>query len=270
MSIVKFPPNPYGVTEAKKGEIDALSLEVLDAKGKVEQYQAIVDSLTSKSQNFHTMLMLATNDRDQALSNKEMVDKVVNKANDLNFHSNTAFNESVLANVQVNTLSVQIKEVMDQLIFSAEIINKLSTLIAKKKQINPIISDEMVSMASTASKDANAAVALALTALESCYSSLNVSEEAEASLSLELLQATQLYETLTGTKLSKTPSKDCIQQLLHTAFDNAKDAYTAALKASNETDDQLDIAQAKLDHATITLQSLESGLAAATAAALAS
>ncbi len=77
----------YGVTERKKAELDALTTMVTDAQFDVQQYQAIVNSLTEKSQNFQGFLSAAEANKQLALSNKNTVDSLVNAALDLRENS---------------------------------------------------------------------------------------------------------------------------------------------------------------------------------------
>ena len=70
-------PSKYGVTEAKKADLDRLANEVLLAQGEVEQLQAIVTALSQKSANFQSFLTSASNNQDNAWKNKNFVDEVV-------------------------------------------------------------------------------------------------------------------------------------------------------------------------------------------------
>ncbi len=291
MSIVEFPPKAYAITEAKKSELDGLQIQVLEATREVQQYQAIVDSLSAKSNEFEEILQRENNKQIQALSNKNLIDQIIHSAKDLKFQSNATYNEAALANVEVNKLAKKIKVVIDQLIFSTEVINKLANLIAKKKALNPIISDDLVEKAEQSGKDANKAIALTLTALEACYASVSSSAEAQSASTLQYVMSKDLLESLEGKKEKEKPEADdknsdtdndnnaenkkevdskSVLGLLNSAYDKAVKDYNEALSANDKTEDQLNKAKSKLDRATVKLQSLESGYAAARAAALAS
>ena len=78
IALTTMKPSKYGVTERKKQELDELSQKVLNAKSLVEQLTAIVDSLTSKSDKLKTDLATAETNKAKALSNKNLVDEVIN------------------------------------------------------------------------------------------------------------------------------------------------------------------------------------------------
>ena len=263
----------YGVTEKKKAELDALSNQVLNAQGEVEQLQAIVNSLTEKSTKLQQQLATADSNKATALSNKDLVDEVIDNAKDLMDNSKITFDEIVLSDAKIKTVAKDIKDVIDKLIYSAEVVNKLSNLVIRKKALNPLISDELITMITTAGTDANNAVALTLVALEAVFASQATTLESEAALSLEYLQAVKLYEFITGTEADdikdELPEKS-IKELLYDAYAISSNIYEKALTASKDTIKQLSEAKTKLSKAEIRLSSLESGLAAANAAALAS
>jgi hypothetical protein len=131
----------------------------------------------------------------------------------------------------------------------------------------------MIAMLDTAGKDANTAVALTLIALKSTFASQASSTESEAATTLALEQCIELYEALTGIYITgdaiSDPPPASIQALLYTAYDDAKIKYDDAEIASREATEQLSHATSALQKAQVELKSLELGLAAATAAALA-
>lgn len=267
-----FQSGKYGITERKKAELDQLSNEVLDAQYVADELQAIVSSLTDKSARFATFLASAEQDRQQALNNKNMLDALIQSALNLRNNSQTAFTTVVLADSQTKEVAIEMKKVTDRLIYSAEVIDKLSNLIARNKAANPLISNDLVNLITQAGKDANNAVALTLVALSSTFASQASSLEAEAVSALEYTQSMKLYEILTGTnnKGEDWHKATCLETLVHNAYTNSEVAYASALKANTDTLNQLNIATTDLTKAQIQLKSLQSGLAAANAAAFAS
>jgi SMC interacting uncharacterized protein involved in chromosome segregation len=269
-------PSKYAITETKKQEIDRLTQEVLDAEHEVEQYQAIVDSLTEKATKLAGELATADANKTQALNNKNSVDTVVNNARDLYESSEVTYGEVKVADDKIKQVATEINTVINKLIYSAEVIDKLSNLVIRKKAMNPLISDELVTMVTQASSDANNAVSLTLVALESVFASQATTIESEAAMSLELLQATKLYEYITGenkvdeVENDMTTEQTSLQYYLYKAYDITSSMYDETLAASNDNTDQLNDAKASLSKAQINLSSLQAGLAAANAAALAS
>lgn len=267
------PSDRYGVTERKKQEIDRLTQEVLNAQDEVEQYQAIVDSLTDKSNKLQSQLTTADNNKALALKNKDSVDRIIDNSKDLQRNSKATFKETDEANKKIKDTASKINEVIDKLIYAAEVVNKLSNLVIRKKASNPLISDELVTMVTQASSDANNAVALTLVALESVFASQATTLEAKSAMSLAFLQATKLYEFVSGEDVgditNDIPAKT-IKDYLYAAYQTTVTTYENTLTASNDTTNQLNDAKASLSKSQVKLSSLQAGLAAANAAALAS
>lgn len=270
-------------TEEKKRELDSLTNQVIDAQYEAAQLQATVISFSDKSQKILLCLAAAEADRTYTLNNKNLLDGVIENALTLRNNSQLVFGKMCYANVQKKILTKDAKALIDMLIYSAEMINKLSTLIHRKKALNPLISDELVSLVNTAGKDANNAVALTLVALKSTFAAQAASIESEATTTLEYTQAIKLYQVLTGDDNVKGDDKNLstnaedikklsttsLKTLMYDAYINAKDNYDRLHKASNEIAKQLKIVIAKSNKAQIKVKSLQSGLAAATAAAYA-
>lgn len=271
---IQTPNRPkYGITESKKAELDTLTNDVLNAQIEVEQYQAIVDALTAKVSNFQSYLTIADGRRTQALNNKNLVDQLVQSSYDLQNNSGIAFNDMVLADSKTKKLATKIKQLIDKQIYTAELIDKLSIMIARQKALNPLISDDLVSRITKAGKDANNAVALTLIALNSTFASEASNMESEAATALEYDQSMILYQTITGTNPDGTKSTlyvKSLKALLYKAYKKAKDDFDEAQTALNITTEQLNTANTSLNDSQIKLQSLQSGLAAGNAAALAS
>jgi hypothetical protein len=266
----------YGITEKKKAELDSLKNQVIDAGAIVQQQQIIVNSLNEKATRYQGYLLVADANRSHALSNKNLIDQVVQNAYDLSNNSENAFSKMSSSSNDASLVAVNISDLINKLIYSVEIINKLSNLVIRKKALNPLISDDLISRINTAGTDANNAVALTLIALKSTLAAEASVLESEAAITLENKQAAKLYLTLTDEKSIDTPlslqpvSDTSIRALLYSAYKNSQIAYDKANVANDETARQLNYATTNLSKAQIRLQSLQSGLAAATAAALAS
>lgn len=263
----------YGITEEKKAELDALEFAVISQKDYVEQLQAIATSLSAKLNRFQAFLSSAESDRTKALNNRDMLDDIVQKALDLMDNSEIAFEEVVGADNKLKTVACELKTVIEKLIYSAEVVNKLANLVVRQKALNPLISDELITTIKAAGDDANNAVALTLIALKAAFAAQATSFECESVSATEFIQSQKLYYTIIGKNLDETLMEDqdlCLKDLIYKAYDDAKESYEEALTASIDTTLQLNETSAKLDRAQVKLTSLEAGLAAANAAALAS
>ncbi|WP_422360471.1 hypothetical protein [Reichenbachiella sp.] len=263
----------FGITEKKKAELDELQINLIETQHIVDQESAIVASLSTKLTKLEGFLAVAESNKVQALSHRNLVDEVITNAENLKSNSKIAFDEMVSTNEKMETVSSEMKGLIDKLIYSAEIINKLSNLIIRKKAQNPLISDELVAMVGTAGTDANNAVALTLTALKSAFAALSSSVESEASTALQYNQAVDLHKALTGEEEASSGKEDnqqdkCIRDLLYEAYNHAQDEYDTFHQACMDTTKQLNSAKSKLDKAQVRLSSYQSGMAAAQAAAL--
>jgi hypothetical protein len=251
----------------------------LDVQHEVNQNQSIVTSLTEKFNNFQGYLAIADSKRAQALANKNVADQLMQSALDLQNNSAISFNEVVCADDTTKTLASQVTDVMNKLVYSAELMNKLSAFVIRKKALNPLISDELISVIGTAGNDANNAVALTLVALQSIFAAQASTIESEQAIALEFLQAKNLFLALTGItsdQIAKNGSviisedNVSLYALLYRAYDAARQNYETAKNALDFTTKQLNNAQSVLNKSQVALRSLQAGLAAANAAALAS
>jgi hypothetical protein len=272
--ILNSDPKRYGITEKKKSDIDLLTSQVIDAEAVVQQQSTVVSAITQKSIKYQGYLLDAENYRTQSLSNKNLVDQVVQNAIDLSENSEIAFTKMTLANENTEEVAKEITILINKLIYSVEIINKLSNLVIRKKTLNPLISDDLITKINAAGTDANNAISLTLIALKSIFAAQTSCLESEAATALEQKQVLNLYTTLTGKKnpneTTDVLQNNSIQSLLYKANSDAKIAYLESNKANDVTTKQLNVATTNLNKAQIKLKSLQAALAAANAAALAS
>ena len=272
----------YCVTEKKKQELDRLTQEVLNAEGTVEEYQAIVNSLTEKLTKLQAELASAKTNKETALSNKDSVDTVVDNAKNLLKNAEIVVGEISQANGSIRDTAIETNSLINKLIYAAEIVNKLANLVIRKKATNPLISDELITMVTQAQADANNAVALTLIALESVFASQATTSESVAAAELEKDQVEKLYELLINgdmelkkpddatTSTTTDMENNSIKAYLYEAYTIASTMYEEVLAATNDTSNQLNNSKASLNKAQVKLASLQAGLAAANAAALAS
>ncbi|MBV1873603.1 MAG: hypothetical protein KUG80_02415 [Gammaproteobacteria bacterium] len=193
----------YAITEQKKAELDALETAVKEGEYKVEQLQSVVSSLQDKSTEFTGFLTDAENSKEIALTNYNLVKSVANTVNELKHNANIVKAQTSNAENKLKITANNVAELIKQLIFSSEIIDKLAQLIIKKKSLNVLISDELVTIINTATTDANEAVAATLLALKSCYAAMATGEESMDISALEYKQSMILYQLLTGSEINE-------------------------------------------------------------------
>lgn len=268
MSTLVMNQTKYGVTESKKRTLDSLTIQVLNATDEVSQLQAIVTSLTNKLTTYQGFLTQADANQTQAKNNVILMDGVIKNALNLKDISKVALNEVVSANDKTKEVAQNTTIVINRLIYTAEMINKLAGLITRKKAQNPLISDQLITLINKAGTNANNAVALTLVALNSTFTAQSTNKDVLNTAALENVQSGKLYDKLTSDNKTNSPNAS-LKTLLNNAYKIAVTEFNKLQKAYDETLKQLNIKTAELNKAQINLKSLQAGLAAANAAALA-
>lgn len=274
----------YGVTEKKKTELDDLVIKVRNAEDEVEQLQAVVNSLSAKFDKLQAELVIAKANEDKGLANKKMVDSIVLNVKDHVSDSELAKKRMGQAEDKIQKAASQMSTLIEELIYSAELINKLADLIVRKKASNPLISDELITRVTSAGTDANSAVALTLTALQSIFTSQATNVEGQNVVKLENKYAKDLNGLIKYRKKGELKEMNLkkfeltsdhekymnVSDMLLQAYNDYKKIYNSTLAATDDTSEQLTEANIVLDNAVVNLDSLRASLAAAQAAALAS
>jgi hypothetical protein len=256
----------YGITEAKKVQLDHLSDEIVDAAFLVDQNKAIVRALTVSLSKFKDYFAKADANRTIALQNKNKVKSTEQQVKYLQTISTQTAGKTQMAKGAMADLTQQVREVVNKLIYAAESINKLCILINRKKAKNPLISDELISIVATTGSDTNTAIALTLTAMKSTFTALASMMEAHAASELEAQQVKELYQLIS----EGSGENYSLSDLIESAYEQADQEYDKYRSAVEITSTQLDEAQANLTTAESKLVSLQAGFNAANAAALAS
>ncbi len=271
----------HAINDRKQAELNALTFGIAQTQYQVAQLQSIVTSLTQKNDDFKTLLLEAEKRRDTALSNLNMVNQVIAGIKNMIGNTDMVRDVTLQADDKIEQTAEHLSTLIKQLIFSVEIIEKLAQLVNKKKASGKIITNELVKTITAASADANNAVAVTLTALTSCYVAKTSGNEAKNITWLEYEQSRELYELITQGKTDNTPEtgdagtsapaekQPSLLALLTIAKEESITKYNAAFTASDLVTLELAQAQTGLNNATVKLNSLKLGLAAATAAAIA-
>ncbi len=262
--------NPqYGIVERKNAEIEALKNQVADTQYKVDQYQAIANALKKKAEHFQEYLTAAESNKATALTDKNAVEQAVGNIRALKERVGTVLNQAGAAKVKTDRVAMELKTVVDQLMMSIEMIDKLSGLVNRAKRINPLISDNVIAMLAKAGTDANTAFGLTVTALNASFTTKEWSAQTERTAVLDTMQAENLQELITQTGDGDTGEKTGLKKLLEDRYQERLEIYDHALTSNDRVTKQLAIAEDELDKATVTLNSLKAGLDAAKAAAMA-
>lgn len=297
-----------GIANSKKADLDTLSSKITDTSYEVVQLQAVVDSLQSKVTEFSGFLTQAEQNKATSLTHLNLVKDAVNSMGQLADNTRVLKSQATSASDAVmgekladgtmldqakslnsefdsgKSLSAQLANLINNLIFSVEVIDKVNGMLNKSKQANPLIPDDLIRLMAKATTDANNAVAMTLIALNSCNAAGAILLEACNLTELESWQADNLYQILTtgdpaecnlqhlidlGCNYAAADKNVSLLSLLKGAYKDACMDYENALDANNMVTVQLEYARAQLSNATTKLNSLKTGLAAAQAAAYA-
>ncbi|MEI7187435.1 hypothetical protein [Dickeya dianthicola] len=187
-----------GIAEKKNAEIDALVNQVNSAQYRVNELTAVVTALTAKQAYFATLLSDADAKKDTALAHLNQVKSLVANVEELRRYSQQVQQQTEKSRSKVKDATDDIALLIEQLIFSADVIEKLSGFVNRQKAANNVIPNELVTVLNQATTDANSAVALTLTALQSSYATAASADEAGSVAALECQQAVQLRQLLVG------------------------------------------------------------------------
>jgi len=276
-----------GIVYKEKATLDGLAMQVAEAQYEVDQYQAIVDAETAKSTQFNDFLTAAEANKAAALANLNLAIDVDSAVSSLCSSTGLALKQTGTATREIKRVSGDMATLINKLIFTVELIDKFGQLVNKQKLSNPLIPDSLISFMANAATDANNAIALTLTALQSCYAAEATSLRSQEIITLENEQVTALKTKIENQTLASesqdigmlardgkflvgfTPKGTGVLALMQQAYDKASKKYDQALTNVNIVNQQLAYAQSELATATTSLNSCKAGLAAATAAAYA-
>lgn len=274
------PPMALGVSANKKADLDALTRQITIATAEVVDRQNIVTALTAKSAQFAGYLAAADANRTVALSNFNLVRDASRSSVQLKQSALLACKQSARAVDKINIVSAQMSDLIYKLIFSGEIIDKLNQLVNKQKSINPTIPDDLIKFLSQATADANVAMSATLTAMTSCYAAEATGMQSKEALVLAVAQIEALYLNMmpaenpagasqpSAAATAQAGERDLVA-LFARCYQQSLTDYQQALSANSAVTQQLAQAQIALASANSILNSVKSGLAAATAAAFA-
>lgn len=275
-----------GIVYTEKAQLDLLATQLANAQYEVNQQQANVTALTNKSAQFTAFLAQADTNKQTALANLNMAKDIDANINSLSASTQLANSQSNKACAATTLISHEMANLINKLIFSVEIIDKFGQLVNKQKTSNPLIPDSLISLIAKTSTDSNNAIALTLTALQSCYAAQATSLSAQQVVTLQNKQVTELKtqfeyppdsaaQAVTQTMAQaaaqgSTPAFDTgLFKLSQDAYQTFEHQYQQALLDNSMVSTQLAYAQQMLAIATTSLNSYQAGLAAATAAAYA-
>ncbi|WP_297839987.1 hypothetical protein [Pseudomonas sp.] len=272
-----------GIAVNQSKDIQHLTNQVSLAQNRVAQHQVIVDAIQAKSNQFTALLFQAEHSQASALSNYKRGKDLVSGVDSLAKNYELAKEQGSRVATDISLLSKNMSSLINMLIFSVEVINKATQIVSKQKALNPLVPDTLVAFMSKSTSDANNAVALTLTALQSCYVAESTLLESHNIINLAADQVIVLQSKIkSGWNVSMgvpeaelsgvgadASANSGVAASLNLFYRNAVKSYKAALVNGDNVSQQLAHAQSQLAFATVKLSSLQAGLRAATAAAYA-
>jgi DNA-binding CsgD family transcriptional regulator len=291
----------------KKNELERLKSQIARTEFKIQKLTARTIALTKKQGDFTLYLADAKSNKDIAETNEIHVKQVTNSIKETFKKIKHVIEKTKSSNDEISSTSLQMSVLIKALVYSVELIDALAVTINKKKAANALIPDDLITVITTASADANNAIALCLTALESCNVAMTSSDQTHEITLLEYIQSLELYGLITGNAevinhyikainvYQKSPveknelalhhqylrvldakasngehgNNNALTALLNKARIEAKQKVESAAEAKKRVDQELAQSSGQLDKESSVLESLKAGLAAANAAALA-
>ncbi|WP_420590828.1 hypothetical protein [Bacterioplanoides sp.] len=203
----------YGINERKKADISALTDDVEVLEYQLRQQQAVVDELSEKATEFSAQLADAEKKRDQAARRSDMVIEAASNVRSIMHKASMVQKQTGKSGAGASKTLVQMKTLVQQVIFSADLVGRLVVMVQKKKSAGALISSELIRVLDGAAKDADGAVSSTLKALTSCYNAVAETEDSTRLTHQELHQSIELYTMISGDKNILEESKKLQQQI---------------------------------------------------------
>lgn len=186
-----------GIAERKNREIETLENQVAAAQYQVNELTAVVSSLNAKQNNFAQLLTDAESKKSIALGHFNQIRQIAVQIAELRQYSEVV-SQQVTSNAAVTDTAKNVAALINRLIFSVDVIEKLTDFVNRQKAVNNAIPSELISILGKAVTDSNKAVALSLIALESCYATVSSACESRTISDLEIKQAVEVEALLMG------------------------------------------------------------------------
>lgn len=258
------------MADRKKADLEMRTLSVQAAEMEVNELQAKVNALQQVVDQSSINLEKAHTSKEAALKNVDGCNSLLHSVTHLHLHAQTLKKQSSQANALTVKTTTEVSDLIKNLIYAGEQVNLFAEMVYKKKQANPLISDELISVLEAANAYLNAAIAATLNAFEGCYISYSTAGDVVILTHLEEKKASILLERMTGDKttLSAQTSDQpkSLQPLLVRAYKLAAKEYDRSFAAQEIVIQQLGDAQIKFETVTQNLRSQQAGLDAAMAA----
>lgn len=190
----------YAINQRKKSDLAALTDEVAVLEFQQQQQQSVVDELELKVSEFSLLLNEAEAKREQAAVRSDMVISAVSHVRAIMHKASMVKKQTAKSDSVIGKTLNEMKKLVQQVIFSADLVNRLVLMIQKKKSSGALISSELSRVMEGAANDADTAVNATLKALTSCHNAVAASEDSSRLTHQEMHQSIELYAMISGDK----------------------------------------------------------------------
>ena len=252
----------YGITENKIALLNMLEQKADEERRHVEQKQVVVNGVTAIMQYTQSFLGAAETERVKTYANRSLVNELTQEIKNLENITDEVCHEMQVTTTKSLAFVHELKSTANRLICAAELLDKMTTYLIRKKSLNPLISDDLIATTGKAGNDANHAVSAMLTAMETAVAAVAGNQSSLAAATSIKAETKVLHMTVAHNKEGLS-----LTQLYQQACDHANSSFneadTAAIKAALE----LNAANLNLNKTKTSLSSFQAALAAACNAA---
>ena len=247
-------------TAQKSNKIEFLRRQVKRASTQVAMANAKYESCLAKANVFMDLYAEAESNRTAAINYWELFLKVKSSLDTGRQTSDVSKLKAVNIQHEAEQLIIHWQKVTKDTIKAAKAIQLSADYIQKKKAVNPLISNDLVSDAVAASKKAEKAVEVVIDALTDSLTTLSSSTGAKNDTELTNVYIDRMVSIL----LEKGQGFDeSLEASLKKGLEEAKQHAAQALLATENANKEMNIAKDELSQATAALATWEAALAAA-------
>lgn len=178
----------------------SLAQEIKDSNEDIRLLETTLDDLNNKLLWMQEAQLRARTYGSSILAYRNDVLQIIDSVNDLNNNIHIARLEINAANTKIKQLAKMVNPLLQKLLFAIDIINKLSNVVTRKKALNPLISDELLTLISSAGVKSNKAFESSLLCWQGAISILSASNESVANSKQAQLHTADYYRLLAGDK----------------------------------------------------------------------
>ncbi len=181
-------------------KLNSFIKEVQNTKEEIDLLEATVSDLSKKAVWMQHKQIRTRTYGNSILEYRNNLLQIIETVNDLMTNESILRLEVIAANKKINQLTKVVDELLKKLLFTMELVNKLSSTIIRKKALNPLISDDLLRSVSIIAENSSLAVDVSLLALQYTFNTLSASNELVAITKQTQLHLSTYYRLLADDK----------------------------------------------------------------------